>query len=67
MPLTPEDKDDFYRDARDPLRRDAFHAVRRSSPPLTFEEYLHWLNDLQRLFPFGPPSRRPIPTQLNRL
>lgn len=67
MPLTPEEGEEYRQDGLNVIRREAFRAARQSRPSMTFEEYLHWLEDLQRLFPQPTTPFRPPLTHRNRL
>ena len=54
----PKDEDlaDFVRDGLDPARREIFRKAQDFQPPLTFEQYLQWLADMERWSPAPPPT-----------
>lgn len=54
--LSDEDKADFVRDGLDPARREMFRKAQDSRPPLTLEQYLQWLADMERWSPAPPPT-----------
>ena len=66
--LSRQEKEEMLADARDTKRRDDFRRCRRlNSRPLSFEEYLKFLNDIQRLFAPFALCRRPMITVKNKL
>lgn len=54
--LNDEEKADFIKDGLDPVRKEMFRKVQDTRPPMTFEQYLQWLADMERWSPAPPPS-----------
>ncbi len=54
--LSDEEKAEFVRDGLDPARREMFRKTQDSQAPLTLEQYLLWLADMERWTPAPPPS-----------
>jgi hypothetical protein len=55
--LSDEEKAEFVRDGRDPARKAMFrNAEKDPRPPMSFEQYLQWLADMERWSPAPPPS-----------
>lgn len=66
--LSRQEKKEMLADARNSKRRDDFRRCRRlKSRPLSFEEYLKFLNDVQRLFSPFPLRRRPMISDKNKM
>ena len=54
--LSEEEKAEFVRDGLDPARREMFRKAQGFQAPLTLEQYLIWLADMERWSPAPPPS-----------
>jgi hypothetical protein len=55
--MSDEEKADFVRDGLDPVRREMFRKGQYDPrPPMSMEQYLEWLADMERWFPAPPPS-----------
>lgn len=66
--LSSQEKREMLEDGRSELRRDHFRLAKGSNAdPLSLDEYLLFLNQVQAIFSPFEVSRRIPPTQLNRL
>lgn len=67
--LDPEMKREMLADAADPKRREDFRQGRLKSPKQTssLDDYLNFLEGVQKAFPHKDISRKPTPTHANRL
>ncbi len=66
--LNSDEKQEMLEDGKDRHRRDRFRAVKETPmPPLSFDEYLRFLNQVQDLFSPFEISHRITRTAHNRL
>ena len=65
--LTPEEKKEMLEDGLSAARRASFRVGRRFHNKITFDEYLVFLNDMQRCFRKIQPSNNATITELNKL
>ncbi len=63
------DRREFIEDGLSPKRRENFEAIslRIQPSPISLEEYIHFLDGLQRIFPALPVSREKTVTKFNKL
>ncbi len=67
--LSEQEKREMLQDARSKERRDSFRFAKDKikEKPLTLDEYIKFLNDIQKIFGPFPISRKPTPTKFNKL
>ncbi len=63
------DKREFVEDGLSPKRRENFEAasLKIQLSPVSLEEYIHFLDGLQRIFPALPVSSEKTVTKFNKL
>ena len=67
MKLSEEEKKEMLEDGKSIKRRDDFRFGRTLNGEISFDEYLHFLNDVQEIFSPFPVSRKPTITKYNKL
>ncbi len=65
--LSDEEKKEMLEDAKSISRRDDFRRARRDNDPPSFDDYLIFLNDLQKIFGLFSVSKKITRTKLNKL
>jgi hypothetical protein len=67
MSLSEQERRELLEDARSLSRRKAFRAAGRAGGPASLEEWLRWIDEIQRVFKPWPASRRATRTARNKL
>jgi len=65
--LSKEEKQEMLDDARSMDRRAHFRAVKKEVKNFSFDEYITFLNSVQRIFSSFKISTRPTVTRFNKL
>ena len=65
--LSKEEKKEMLEDANDMSRRDSFRFSRKNPSNISFDEYLNFLNDVQKIILPFTSSRKITQTKLNKL
>jgi hypothetical protein len=67
--MNERDKREFVEDGLSPKRKEHFEAASLKIRPslMSLDEYIHFLDDLQRVFPPLPVSREKTVTKFNKL
>jgi hypothetical protein len=67
--LSEQEKREMLEDARSKERRDNFRFAKDKikEVPLSLDEYIKFLNDIQKIFGPFPISYKPTPTKFNKL
>lgn len=66
--LSDEEKQEMIEDARSEVRREHFRATRRVGfTPESLDDYILFLNSIQKIFSAFKTNPYPTPTKLNRL
>ena len=67
MRLSREEKEEMLEDAKSDRRREEFRAGRKNRTILSMDEYISFLDSVQKIFSPFKISFRPTPTALNKL
>lgn len=65
--LSEEEKREMLEDAKSAARREHFRTAKKDLRPCTFDEYIEFLNSIQKIFGAFKISTTPTPTSFNRL